>query len=740
MAYGLKYELIGKSVPFGKNWKVRISQDGYTGAQIDRNVPSNPFILKKDSAGTIRGTSLDFSIRAQADFEFIDLYTNNSRDWLIELVDTTDAVVWQGFILPEEYQEAYSPAPVTVGFTATDGLGLLKNFNYSAFTSSRLSLLNIMANCLVNTGISLQFAIAIPIKEARQDAGHSVLQQIRIDHVRYDGMTCYNVVTDILTRYNASITQENGKWLIRSSEGGLTDKLIYAADGLGTSVTTESAPTVRSLGKFGASDAYPTGSALSLSLASANRVVSISENYGLKPGILPAQTEANWTDDTTLAGWTVVSAVTRLIKVGDPYLLVQFTSYPLTGFAAAAFLVEQDTNVNNSIEFSFDFAYVANYWINLSGGMDVSTGTLPPLGNLKVVVSIYDSVHAVSWYLSNRLGWTNTPSTLEISSVAAMSGIKNAPTWKNYKVTAGPIPVSGTLCVYLYTPQDITPTSSQVILGQPVLVKIGGAGFKNITLNILTGGNVLSPGIDYSINMNNSTKASKVAITWNGGDVPAISNLKLIYSGYTSLPDGTPTGEWKLPGGTSYLLIELLGKIFASQNRKPKQYLRGSIRGENISFESVLEVSYPDTRKFEILEASYSLCLDKADITLIEVFDYEESSCTIVTGDLGSVASSDNVTGGSKNTTTIVNNINNAAPITPFTSEFTTLQNPSITDYDTKHADTYGQLPSVRLWTKDADGNFLERSEKPKFIMVSGLIGSIVFDLPIPETGFIILS
>ena len=193
MAYGLKYELHGKSVPYGKNWKVRISKEGYSGPQIDRNVPANPFVLKKDSAGTIRGTSLVFAIRSIADFEFIDLYTNNSKDWLIQLVD--------------------------------DSLGI----------------------------------------------------------------------------------------------------------GLITSI--EPAPLVKVLGSFGGSDVYPTGSALNMMLSTANRVVNISENYGLKSGILSPQNALDWTDENNLPGWVGTNANAVLVKVGDPYMLVQ--AQYLSGYVSA---------------------------------------------------------------------------------------------------------------------------------------------------------------------------------------------------------------------------------------------------------------------------------------------------------------------------------------------------------------------------------------------------------------------
>ena len=77
MAFGLKYELLCTTVK-GNLYKARIYFDGYTGNPIDRNVPVSPFILKKDKADIIRGTSFNFSIREEADFEFLEFYTNNS--------------------------------------------------------------------------------------------------------------------------------------------------------------------------------------------------------------------------------------------------------------------------------------------------------------------------------------------------------------------------------------------------------------------------------------------------------------------------------------------------------------------------------------------------------------------------------------------------------------------------------------------------------------------------------------
>ena len=64
---------------------------------------------------------------------------------------------------------------------------------------------------------------------------------------------------------------------------------------------------------------------------------------------------------------------------------------------------------------------------------------------------------------------------------------------------------------------------------------------------------------------------------------------------------------------------------------------------------------------------------------------------------------------------------------------------PSLTNYQASYAATYGEHPNVQLVTIDGDGNYIARSEQPKFTMAAGLIDTISWDLPDAETGFIIL-
>ena len=66
---------------------------------------------------------------------------------------------------------------------------------------------------------------------------------------------------------------------------------------------------------------------------------------------------------------------------------------------------------------------------------------------------------------------------------------------------------------------------------------------------------------------------------------------------------------------------------------------------------------------------------------------------------------------------------------------------PLIENYQDNYSEDYGELPKISLIQIDTEGNRIERTEKPYFIVVDGLINSIVFGtLSEPITGFIILS
>ena len=94
--------------------------------------------------------------------------------------------------------------------------------------------------------------------------------------------------------------------------------------------------------------------------------------------------------------------------------------------------------------------------------------------------------------------------------------------------------------------------------------------------------------------------------------------------------------------------------------------------------------------------------------------------------------------GNSGSASSIIVNNSGGGNISKLIVEFTGEQYPSIADYSL-YQTSVGSYPITHLFTKDTDGNYVERSEKPKITIVSGVITSINYKLAKPETGYIVL-
>ena len=222
MAYGLKYELLCTTKK-SNLYKAKVYFDSYAGAEVDRNIPVNPFRLRKDRAAIIRGTSFEFSMREETDFEYLEFYTNKPKHIKVELLDPSSVQLWTGYLDTQQYSCPYIPAPLTVTFTASDGLGLLKN---EAFTlTGTQTQFDILIHCLDKIGLGLGYAVAISVHELRHNAAISPLEQTTEICSTMSDLNCYEVIEKILNKYDAEIYQWKGRWRIICSN----DKKIYKA-------------------------------------------------------------------------------------------------------------------------------------------------------------------------------------------------------------------------------------------------------------------------------------------------------------------------------------------------------------------------------------------------------------------------------------------------------------------------------------------------------------------------------
>jgi len=513
MSYGLKYELLCKS-RLGNNYKLKLLFDGYSGDDIDRNMPKDgALILRKDRAKVVGGTSLEFAIREEVDFELDELYTNNSKKIKAELYkDTT--LLWTGYVLPQQYQAPYIPAPLNVRFTATDGLGLLKyeDFTLTGFKSQ----LEIIRHCIDKTGLAIGYSIAINLFAPLHAENRSPLSQTYEYAEIYTGMNCYQVIENMLVKYDAVLTQFNGRWLITCSADKKSSRILYTSAGVYEG--TEAAPPVLDLGYKGAGvEIWPVGS-LDRSMEPGAKKVIITHDYGRKDSLMTLRNyDFAEFQNGQFTGWTQVGTFTleqRTIN-SKPYAFLSGGSNNNTD---QIYREIEIVNTTAYFNFELDFAPIGK---NTNGHILSIDMTVRIMVRLEV---------GATYYYLNELGEWTTTETLLISQVRSSI---SSPVWNKWRIVSDGLPGSGTVrvCLFRYNNAE-TPESGD---------EFSGIAYSNPFTYFTNVSQPYPSGVKTLAVFNSSTEIEDLGtIELKAADAPDVFNAKLLYRNITFYSDGTP--------------------------------------------------------------------------------------------------------------------------------------------------------------------------------------------------------
>lgn len=605
MAYGTKYQLYC----YGKDSvtsKTVIKEEDYAGAEIDRNVPANPFRLRKDAGPVIFGTSLDFLIREEVDFEFLELYTNNPHKYQVLYYYPEDTLKWTGWLNTQQYEVPYKKGPTNVTFQATDGLGLLKAESFT-LTGSQTQLAIIM-HCIDKIGLSLNYSIAVNIWEVNHDTDYCPLAQTNEDCAKFSEDNCYEVLEKILGKYDATITQWDNMWKITSYKDKKETRLIYTA--AGSYSTTEAAKPVLDLGMPGESgiEVYPSGM-LNLSLKPGGKKVRITSDYGLKESILDNHDFTEYAS-AMFTGWTKSGTFTVYQEKKDNLYYAFLSGYSNVD---TDYIYQEKSVVRSTAQdfiFSFDVCPVG-YWRYRSGASSIS---------MEIRVQVTLVVGATTYYLSTD-GWSTTAGYITQTLTAAL--VRKDITWTRISILTDPIPGDGTLTVKLMRFKAASSTYYYYIgvafaLPSPFFEQLGD----------------FEEEFDDVANFDDSSEAGSLNdIEIVGADVPIYANASLMYNRVMRLSDGTPTAAWRFSASdTAYTLIDALVKMLASRNIRPRQMLRGTIKGTGITFESLIKHAYNSNREFEIIECTWDVYEAKYSVTLVEWIAFADQDVTYDSG------------------------------------------------------------------------------------------------------------
>jgi len=227
------------------DYTCNISQLDYAGSEIEILAQQNPIQINYQNTSSnklepIIGSECTLNLIASEDFELEDLYTENEREFLVE-VYRNGGLIWSGFIIPDGCQEAFTFAPYAISVNAVDGLGLLKNLSYvqnsGDFYLGKQSFIDVINACLIRLDApSLVLNTCVNIYDVTMTEGdaYDPMAQGFVNAERYikddlfTPMNCEEVLRSILEEWTAVMIQSGGEWYIyRPTELALSGNLTF---------------------------------------------------------------------------------------------------------------------------------------------------------------------------------------------------------------------------------------------------------------------------------------------------------------------------------------------------------------------------------------------------------------------------------------------------------------------------------------------------------------------------------
>lgn len=236
----------------GFTTNIKIKEKDITPADDNMIGTGNPVILNypgnDDKLSAIYGAELKLNLIAQSNLEYFNLAKKPSRSYLVSYVKN-NITRFVGYLLPENYSEPFSPVPYNVELTATDGLKLLENFDFTDDNGNKCvgkhSIISLIEMILNKLELYLPIYAAGNIYEDQMNEAPGPWAQTYINaDVFYSDKNgdslpnCYDVLQKLLQNFTARIYQNRGRWEIININYMSSNVVWYVFD-IDKSVTYE---------------------------------------------------------------------------------------------------------------------------------------------------------------------------------------------------------------------------------------------------------------------------------------------------------------------------------------------------------------------------------------------------------------------------------------------------------------------------------------------------------------------
>ena len=316
MAYGLKYKFKFEAT-HGIIYEVRLLEDGFSGTAKQRPLGKAPVIHMQEN-GPFRATSVDLVLECQDDGEYVDLYTSDPRQYKVQIYRGTTSVIWEGFIATELYSEPDIAPPYDVKVTATDGLGVLKEYDFQAGWGAR-TVREQFQTLLAQTGLTLDMFTVSRLREYGEYT-YDFLDVVKIDLDYMDGKNCYDVLGELLTTLRCTVTQWRDAWLVirdvdlngQIQSDGDVSLMDSDKNGVTSTYMVDKDHMTAVVGKMGATgtDMWPIGY-LTRRIVPAKKSITVRSDWHYKNGF-PSVADNGW----TLTGGASYNSSGHYVEVG----------------------------------------------------------------------------------------------------------------------------------------------------------------------------------------------------------------------------------------------------------------------------------------------------------------------------------------------------------------------------------------------------------------------------------------
>lgn len=557
---------------------VKVKQLGYTGAAtVRRYVTAGSKFTWGDSSNNvpvIYGSQCSVFIESETDFEFLYLYSANSRKHLVE-VWKAGQLFWMGFIEPDSWSEPLVAAPYAVEFTAYDGLGMLDNIDFadadgSSYTGKK-TLVSLIQQLLSASGLTLTLNTATDFWEAGQTAGTNYFEVHSVNLEAFEGMSCLEVLQQILQGHR--IQQRNGAWWIIShtlmpTGGSVTFKQYLNGSSEPSGTVIESIEDNSTWWSEGETD---------MNMLPALRQLTVTQDYGYKSNLI-LNGDFSSRKNGELSNWMPVNVepvVKPIGKDGDVMLYIPGRQSTSTGgIVITDYLLSDGLSMNPgnglmklSLKYGFigDDEHYENVRVQIMLTTGVTTYYLRAYENETTEKLAYEwrSDFGFSIHLGRQYG-VNTTSKQTAAQGTSLDEIGDK--LKSYTLTMPSVPVPGIVRIGLAK-----------LWTAKTAEEAQGCVFADVALEA-----TLSEDDDYEgcqeLTVVNNTANNNVPddIELVIGIVPDIANNTLIYKGGILRSDGSPATGFRAGTSAYYSFAELVGRINASVQRNPRRAYEGT--------------------------------------------------------------------------------------------------------------------------------------------------------------------